>query len=238
MNKPGVLSIVIPVFNEENYILEVIKRVKQADALGLKKEIIIVDDASTDKSLSIIKANQKKYKLVILSNKRNIGKGSSLRKGLQKTTGNIVLIQDADLEYDPSEYPSLLEPIVADRADVVYGSRFVGGRPHRVVYYWHSVINSILTTFSNMMTNINLTDMETCYKVFKGDLIRKIAPKLESRRFGFEPEITARLARVRNIRFYEVGISYYGRTYSEGKHIYWVDGIKAIYQIIKYNIFI
>lgn len=231
------LSVVIPCYNEKNTIEELLKLVLLADSCGLKKEIIIVDDGSKDGTRDILEKYKKKKGFKIIFHKKNSGKGGALKTGFAETTGDIVLIQDADLEYDPSEYPVLLSPIIENRADVVYGSRFMGGRPHRVVYYWHSVMNSFLTTFSNMMTNINLTDMETCYKVFRGDIIRKIAQNLESQRFGFEPEITARLSKVKDVRFYEVGISYYGRTYDEGKHINWKDGIKAVWEIIKYNVF-
>lgn len=230
------LSIVIPCFNEIKTIEEIIKRVMDADCFGLKKEIVIVDDGSKDGSKELLKKyiNKSGFKIIIQEN--NKGKGSALKKGFENTSGDIVLIQDADLEYDPSEYQLLLKPILDNKADIVYGSRFLGGRPHRVVYYWHSVMNNLLTTFSNMLTNINLTDMETCYKVFKGELIRKIAKELESKRFGFEPEITARLAKIKDIRFYEVGISYYGRTYKEGKHIGIIDGFRAIGEIIKFNL--
>lgn len=230
------LSVVIPCYNESKTIEELVKKVLAANSCGLEKEIIIVDDGSKDGTRDILDKYIKNIDFKIIIHKKNSGKGGALKTGFAQTTGDIVLIQDADLEYDPSEYPILLSPIIENRADVVYGSRFMGGRPHRVVYYWHSVMNSFLTTFSNMMTNINLTDMETCYKVFKGDIIRKIAPKLESQRFGFEPEITAKLSKIKNIRFYEVGISYYGRTYDEGKHINWRDGLKAFWEIFKYNV--
>lgn len=229
------LSIVIPCFNEAKTIDDLIHRVSKADSRGLIKELVIVDDGSTDGTRQLLEKYKKKKKFKIIFHKKNLGKGGALITGFSKTTGQIVLVQDADLEYDPNDYPLLLDPILADRADVVYGSRFMGGRPHRVVYYWHSVMNTWLTTFSNMMTNINLTDMETCYKAFRGELIREMSPKLKSMRFGFEPEITARLSKIKGIRFYEVGVSYYGRTYSEGKHIGFIDGIKAIWEIIKYN---
>ncbi len=229
------VSIVIPCFNEASTIRELLNRVQQADTLGLKKEIIVIDDASTDNSLTILRSFKSRIKLI--SQKFNQGKGAALKAGFLASSGDIVLIQDADLEYDPAEYPLLLEPIISGKADVVYGSRFLGGRPHRVVYYWHAVANWLLTTFSNMLTNINLTDMETCYKAIRGDIIRQITPKLVSRDFGFEPEITARLAKIPGIRFYEVGISYYGRTYAEGKHIKWIDGLKAVLVIIRINLF-
>lgn len=230
------LSIVIPCFNEAKTIGELIGKVQSSDTLGLEKEIIIIDDGSNDNSSEILNKyiNKSGFKIVIQT--KNYGKGSALKKGFEISTGDIVLVQDADLEYDPSEYPLLLQPILENKADVVYGSRFLGGRPHRVVYFWHSVMNSLLTTFSNMLTNINLTDMETCYKVFKGDLIRRVAKQLVSKRFGFEPEITARLAKIKDIRFYEVGVSYYGRTYKDGKHIGLKDGIKAIWEIFKFNL--
>jgi glycosyltransferase involved in cell wall biosynthesis len=208
----------------------------KADSLGLTKELIIVDDCSTDGCRKILEKYKNRSGFTVFFQSKNQGKGSALKKGFQLSKGDIVLIQDADLEYDPNEYPLLLEPIINNRADVVYGSRFLGGKPHRVVYFWHSVMNNFLTILSNMLTNINLTDMETCYKVFNGDIIRDLAGHLDSQRFGFEPEITARLARIKNIRFFEVGISYYGRTYEEGKHINYLDGLKAIWQIIKYNL--
>lgn len=232
------ISIIIPVFNEKTYISQIIKKVIKAKTLGLKKEIIVVDDGSSDGTTQILKKIEKEYKNIqFVYKKQNQGKGSAVKIGFLRSTGDIVLIQDADLEYNPDEYPFLIEPILKDYADVVYGSRFFSYRPHRVLYFWHSVANLFLTTLSNMLTNLNLTDMETGFKVFRGDLIRKIAPKLKSKGFGFEPEITARLAKIKGIRFYEVGISYFGRTYAEGKHINWIDGIKAIWQIIRYNIF-
>jgi len=230
------LSIVIPCYNEKRTITELLQKVLKADSCGLKKEIIIVDDGSRDGTRKILEKYRTRKNFKIIFQKKNMGKGAALRTGFLQSTGDIVLIQDADLEYDPGEYPLLLDPIISNRADVVYGSRFMGGRPHRVVYYWHSVMNNLLTIFSNMMTNINLTDMETCYKVVKGDIIRGLAPSLQSNRFGFEPEITARLSKIKGIRFYEVGVSYYGRTYNEGKHINWIDGLKAIFEIVKYNV--
>lgn len=231
------ISIIIPCYNESTTINELLSKVIKADSCGLEKEIIVVDDGSKDGTKKILEKYKKVKGFKIIFQKINKGKGAALRSGFLISTGDIVLIQDADLEYDPDEYPLLLEPIISNRADVVYGSRFMGGRPHRVVYYWHSVMNNFLTTFSNMMTNINLTDMETCYKVVRGDMIRRLATDLQSNRFGFEPEITARLSKVKGIRFYEVGVSYYGRTYNEGKHINWIDGLKAIWEIIKYNVF-
>lgn len=231
------LSIIVPCYNEVKTIQTIILKILKADSLGLKKEIIIVDDGSTDQTRTILKKYQSMKYFKIIFQKQNTGKGGALKTGITKSTGDIVLIQDADLEYDPKEYPLLLDPIINNKADVVYGSRFLGGRPHRVLYFWHSLMNHWLTIFSNMLSGINLTDMETCYKVMRGDLIRELAPKLESKKFGFEPEVTAKLAKIKEVRFYEVGISYYGRTYGEGKHINWLDGIRAIWEIIKYNVF-
>ncbi|MDH7476241.1 MAG: glycosyltransferase family 2 protein [Microgenomates group bacterium] len=238
------LSIIIPVYNEEKFIGQTIERVLNANCLDYKKEIIIIDDGSTDRTR--LKINQliksKKFfrknqpKIIFIIKKKNEGKGAALKTGFLKSTGDVVLIQDADLEYNPDDYPILLEPF-KNGADVVYGSRFISNRPHRVLYFWHSVANIFLTFLSNMFTNINLTDMETGFKVFRGDLIRKIARKLTSKRFGFEPEITARIAKIKNLKIYEVGISYRGRTYEEGKKIGWKDGIRAIYEIIRYNLF-
>jgi glycosyltransferase involved in cell wall biosynthesis len=230
------VTICIPCYNEEKTIATIVAKVLKSDTKGLKKEIIVVDDASSDGTKMALKKLIDKRKIIYIRMAKNNGKGNAVRTAWKKSTGDVVLIQDGDLEYDPSDYPALLEPILSGQADVVYGSRFLGGRPHRVVYYWHSVMNNYLTTFSNMMTDINLTDMETCYKVVRGDIARKVAPQLRSKRFGFEPEITARLAKLKNIRFFEVGISYYGRTYLEGKHSNWWDGIKAIWQIIYYNV--
>lgn len=236
------LSIVIPVYNEEKFIAEIISRVFQADSLNLTKEVIIVDDGSRDKTAKILRELSKKYHtkkktLKIISQKKNQGKGAALKAGFLATTGDIVLVQDADLEYDPVDYPLLLEPFLKREADAVYGSRLISNRPHRVLYYWHYVVNVYLTALSNMLTNLNLTDMETGYKVFRGDLIRDIAPKLVSKKFGFEPEITARIARVPEIKIYEVSISYFGRTYAEGKKIRARDGAKALWEIFRFNLF-
>jgi len=228
------LSIIIPVFNEEKTIQEVIESVLNAPLpLEIKDiEIIIVNDCSTDNTSNILKSI-KNDKIKIIHHSKNQGKGAAIRTGIENITGDIVIIQDADLEYDPNEYPNLLDPIIRDKADVVYGSRFLGSGPHRVVYYWHYIGNNILTTISNMFTNINLTDMETCYKVFRKEIIKKI--KIKENRFGFEPEITAKIAKLK-CRIYEVGISYYGRTYEEGKKINWKDGVRAIWCILKYNL--
>lgn len=243
-SKNKTLSIVVPFYNEEKFIGQVLKKIVQADSLGLKKEIVMVNDGSTDNTLRNLKSqiiqfqklSLEKSKFVLINNKKNSGKGAAIKDGFLKSTGDIVLVQDADLEYSPEDYPDLLQPFLKYNADVVYGSRFATQRPRRILYYWHFIANMILTTFSNMMTNLNLTDMETGYKVFRGDLIRKIAKKLESKRFGFEPEITARLSKIKNIQFYEVGISYKGRTYEEGKKIGFKDAVKAVWEIIKYNI--
>lgn len=228
------ISIVIPVYNEEKYIAQVIETVVKSDTGNLKKEIIVVDDCSTDKTINILK-KLKGINLITL--KKNSGKGWAVKRGLLKATGDIVIIQDADFEYTPDDYPTLLEPFLKNDADVVYGSRFVSNRPHRVLYFWHYMGNIFLTTLSNIFTNLNLSDMETGYKVFRGDIIRAVAKKLESKRFGFEPEVTARISKIKNIKVFEVGISYSGRTYEEGKKINWVDGVKAVYEIFKYNLF-
>ncbi|NMC98663.1 MAG: glycosyltransferase family 2 protein [Bacteroidales bacterium] len=237
MNKFNKISIVIPAYNEGAFIESCLQGVIKADTLGLKKEIIIVDDASEDNTAKIVKQFLKKHKEVaVITLNRNQGKGAALKAGFLKTTGGIVLIQDADLEYDPADYPLLIEPFIQNNADVVYGSRLVTNKPHRVLYYWHYLVNKFLTNFSNMLTNLNLTDMETGYKVFKGDIIRKIAPTLESKRFGFEPEITAKISKIPDLKIFEVGISYSGRTYREGKKIGWKDGVKAIWEILKFNL--
>lgn len=231
------LSIVIPVYNEKSTILEILQRVEEVKIGKIKKEIIIIDDYSSDGTRKILKklenTTNKNYKIFYHS--KNMGKGAALKTGFLKTTGDIVIIQDADLEYNPNDYVLLLQPFLKNDADVVYDSRFVTNLPRRVMYFWHQVINKLLTLLSNMATNLNLTDMETGYKAFKGNLIRKIAPTLKSSRFGFEPEITAKIARIPKIKIYEVGISYWGRTYSEGKKITWKDGIRAIWEIIYFN---
>lgn len=231
------ISIIIPVFNEEQYISSLVKSVIAADTCGLKKEIIIVDDGSTDKTGFKIKEVRFKNKIKLIHKEKNEGKGAAVKAGIMKSTGDIVLIQDADLEYNPQEYPLLLEPFIKYNADVVYGSRFISGGPHRVLYFWHYAGNVFLTLLSNMLTNLNLTDMETGYKAFRGEIIRAIAPDLKSRRFGFEPEITARISDILNIKVYEVGISYFGRTYAEGKKIGWTDGLRAVWEIIRFNLF-
>jgi glycosyltransferase involved in cell wall biosynthesis len=226
------VSIVIPVYNEKTTIKEILRRV-QAVKLGLAREIVIVDDCSSDGTSDILKRLAKRPGLKIVFHDKNQGKGAALRTGFSRATGDIILVQDADLEYDPREYPRLLEPILDGRADVVYGSRFLSG-PHRVFFFWHYVGNKLLTTFSNMVSNLNLTDMETCYKVFKREVLQKI--RLRSERFGFEPEITIKLAKLR-CRIYEVPVSYAGRDYSEGKKIGWKDGLAAVYHIIRFGLF-
>lgn len=230
------ISVIIPVYNEESTIEKVIKSVINANTLSLKKEIIVINDGSTDGTMKICKSYQKGKKIRLFSNKSNMGKGSSLKLGFLNSIGDIVLIQDADLEYSVSDYPNLIEPIINGHADVVYGSRFINSNPHRVLYFYHSLGNKIITCLSNFFTNLNLSDIEVGFKIFKGDLIREIAPKLQAKKFGFEPEITAKLAKIEKIRIYEVGVSYFGRTYSEGKKIKWTDGLKAFFEIIKYNI--
>jgi len=221
------LSVIVPAYNEIEFIDEILRKVKETP---YEKEIIVVDDCSTDGTREYL-GNQEG--IITILQEKNQGKGAALRRGIAEATGDIVLIQDADLEYDPREYPVLLGPILEGKADVVYGSRFLGG-PHRVLYFWHFVGNSAVTLLSNMFTNLNLTDMETCYKVFKKEVIQTIT--IESDRFGVEPEITAKVAKGK-WRIYEVPISYYGRTYEEGKKITWRDGIKAFFTIVKYNVF-
>ncbi len=226
------LSIVVPCYNEKSTIEEIIAAIKKSPVQD--KEIIVVDDCSTDGTRDLLKEKVASQVDKVLYHEVNKGKGADLRTGFEAVTGDVVIVQDADLEYDPQEYPILLAPILANKADVVFGSRFMGGQAHRVVYFWHMIGNRFLTLLSNMFTNINLTDMETCFKMFKSEIIKKI--KIEEDRFGFEPEITAKVSRL-DCRIYEVGISYYGRTYQEGKKIGCKDGFRAIYAILKYNLF-
>ncbi len=228
------ISVIVPCFNERNTIRDILKRIVSSSP-ELEKEVIVVDDCSTDgtrDSLKELEHQDKGIKIIYHTNNR--GKGASLRSGFASATGDIILIQDADLEYDPHDYPKLLKPILDGKADVVYGSRFIGGDSHRVLYFWHSLGNKFLTFLSNALTNLNLTDMEVCYKVFKRDILKKI--ELKEDRFGFEPEFTAKISRL-GLRIYEVGVSYSGRTYKEGKKINWKDGLRAIYVILRYNLF-
>jgi glycosyltransferase involved in cell wall biosynthesis len=223
------LTVVIPVYNEVHTLLSLIDRVQE---VALDKDIVLVDDCSTDGTRDLLKTATFPANVRVLYHDRNQGKGAALRTGFAAATGDVVIIQDADLEYDPREYPKLLQPIADGRADVVFGSRFAGGETHRVLYFWHSLGNKFLTLCSNAFTNLNLTDMETCYKVFRRDVLQRIT--VEEDRFGFEPEITAKVAKLR-VRIYEVGISYAGRTYEEGKKIGWRDGVRALWCIVKYN---
>lgn len=239
MAKPKKISIVVPVYNEQatiENILVVLKNLKLD--FKLQKQIVIVNDFSTDNSEYLINEfieNNKELDILYYKQDKNYGKGAALRKGFEIANGDLIIVQDADLEYDPNEFNILIKPIYDGFADVVYGSRFIGGKPHRILFFWHTLGNKFLTFLSNAMTNLNLTDMETCYKLFSSDVIKSI--DLKENRFGFEPEVTAKIARIPKIRIYEVGISYYGRTYDEGKKIGWKDGFRAIYCIFKYNLF-
>jgi len=233
------LSIVIPAYNEGRTIHLILDRVKAVSLRNkITKEVIIVNDCSkdnTEESIQAYMGNNPDLNIQYFKHEVNQGKGAALHTGIQKATGDFVIIQDADLEYDPNEYNILLQPILDGFADVVYGSRFMGGNPHRILFFWHSIGNKMLTFLSNMFTNLNLTDMETCYKLFRREVIQGL--QLNEKRFGFEPEVTAKVSRIPKIRIYEVGISYYGRTYEEGKKIGWKDGFRAIWCILKYNFF-
>jgi glycosyltransferase involved in cell wall biosynthesis len=226
------VSVVIPCFNEQQTIEEIVRTVRASPIENM--EIIVVDDGSTDGTIDILKDRIESVADRVLYQPRNCGKGAALRAGFAAASGDVILIQDADLEYSPSDYPILLEPILSGKADAVFGSRFMGARPHRVLYFWHMVGNKFLTLLSNMFTNLNLTDVETCYKAFRSSLVKNL--DLRENGFGFEPEITAKLARTR-CRIYEVGISYSGRTYAQGKKVNWKDGVRAIYAILRYNLF-
>jgi glycosyltransferase involved in cell wall biosynthesis len=234
-----VLSIIIPVYNEGRTIHKILDKIVAVQLMNqIEKDVVIVNDASQDNTEEAIKIYQTQNPSLAIryfKNEQNSGKGFSLRRGIAEATGDFVIIQDADLEYDPAEYNILLKPMMDGFADVVYGSRFMGGRPHRILFFWHTIGNKFLTFLSNIGTNFNLSDMETCYKLFRREVIQQV--KLQENRFGFEPEVTAKIAKIKGIRVYEVGISYYGRTYEEGKKIKWMDGVRAIYCIIKYNFF-
>jgi glycosyltransferase involved in cell wall biosynthesis len=236
---PNKLSIIIPAYNESKTIHLILDKVKNVTLLNeIHKEIIVVNDCSTDDTEECILKyieNNSDLKIKYFEHEINKGKGAALQTGIQNATGKYLIIQDADLEYDPNEYDLMLKPIIEGHADVVYGSRFMGGKPHRVLFFWHTIGNKLLTFLSNMFTNLNLTDMETCYKMFRTEIIQSI--KLEENRFGFEPEVTAKISKLKDIRIYEIGISYYGRTYQEGKKINWKDGFRAVYCIIKFGWF-
>lgn len=232
------LSIIIPAYNEEKTILPILEKVCQVKLGDIQLEIIIIDDCSEDKTVALAETfirEHKNFNVRLIKQEKNRGKGAALHRGIAAATGEYLVIQDADLEYEPNEYLDLLEPVFKDNADAVYGSRFMGSNPHRILFFWHTIGNRFLTFLSNMFTNLNLTDMETCYKLMRTEMVQNL--NLKEKRFGFEPEVTAKVSRVPGVKIYEVGISYFGRTYEDGKKINWKDGVKAIYCIFKYNIF-
>ena len=238
MEKQRTLSVIIPAYNEEKTIELILKLVTEVLGLPVDMEILVVDDFSRDATAEIVDSFielNPEFRVSLFRQEKNMGKGAAIHRGINEAKGDYIIIQDADMEYDPREYILLLTLLLEGRADVVYGSRFMGSKPHRILFFWHSIGNKFLTFLSNMFTNLNLSDMETCYKLFRADILKSL--KLVEKRFGFEPEVTARISRIKGIRIYEVGISYYGRTYQEGKKINWKDGFRAIFSIIKYNLF-